>query len=154
MRLRHYHLLLVATICVPLPVYAQSAGATSNPPVATAEQTDTWHGRIGLGVNAVISGNDALPNAHTGFGASISAFIQLTQRISTGLAFDWDRYTFDSKNHGDPPGTAARYTDGALTEARVMELVQWDTIKRSADSTNTILSQLPNRLIIGPTDFA
>jgi opacity protein-like surface antigen len=46
------------------------------------------------------------------------------------LAFDWDRYTFDSKNYGDPPGNRARYTDQVLSQARLMALLQWDVLER------------------------
>lgn len=110
-----------------------SALAHAEPPASTAvtpERDDTWHGRFGFGLNPVASRTDRLPKAHMGFGASLAGFLQLPYRISAGVGFDWERYTFDSRNHGDPDGAAPRYTGEVLAHTRLMALVQWDVLRR------------------------
>lgn len=119
--------LMAAFCCWPLP--AQAETTASGGPVERA--LGTWHGRFGVGVNPVSSGDNRLPTAHTGFGASLSGFVLLPLRLSAGLNFDWDRYTFDSANHEDL-GTSVppRYRDEVLMHTRLMALVQWDVLSR------------------------
>jgi opacity protein-like surface antigen len=97
---------------------------------AQAHAETTWHARVGVGLNPVASDAAQVPRAHTGFGASLSGFAQLPHRISAGVGFDWERYTFDSQNFGDPYGSAPRYTGEVLTHTRLMALVQWDILRR------------------------
>lgn len=85
----------------------------------------TWHARLGAGLN-VGSLSSEMPRADTGFGGSVSGFLQLTRRLSLGAGFDWERYTYDSANYGDLPATKARYSDQPLTHARVQALLEWD----------------------------
>lgn len=75
-------------------------------------------------------GADDLPRAHLGLGASLSGFVQLPYRLSAGAGFDWERYTFDANNSGDPLGSGPRYTDEVLTHTRLMALAQWDILPR------------------------
>lgn len=97
---------------------------------AHAHAEPTWHARVGVGLNPVASDAAPLPRAHTGFGGSLSGFAQLPYRVSAGVGFDWERYTFDSQNQGDPYGAPPRYTDEVLIHTRLMALVQWDILRR------------------------
>jgi opacity protein-like surface antigen len=56
--------------------------------------------------------------------------MQLPYRVSAGLGFDWERYTFDSNNSGDGTRLTPRYTGEPLTHTRLMALVQWDILRR------------------------
>jgi hypothetical protein len=106
MRMRRLPMPIIAGMCCSAHVHAETpaTAGTSEAP----ERDYAWHGRVGFGVNPVTSDAEELPAVHVGFGASLSGFVRLPYRISAGVGFDWERYTFDSKNYGDPPGSAAR----------------------------------------------
>jgi hypothetical protein len=116
---------IIAGICCVAHAEAEPPGTSE-----TREGDHAWHGRVGVGLNLVSRGADGLPTVHMGFGASVSGFVHLPYRISAGVGFDWERYTFDSTNHGAPLGSAPRYTDEVLTHTRLMALVQWDVLRR------------------------
>jgi opacity protein-like surface antigen len=118
---------IIAGMCCSAHVHAEASGTSGT--LEAPEHDYTWHGRVGFGLNPVARDPDELPAVHAGFGASLSGFVHLPYRISAGVGFDWERYTFDSKNYGDPPGSAARYTDEVLTHTRLMALVQWDVLR-------------------------
>jgi hypothetical protein len=128
MRLRQLLMPTLAGICCSAHAHAEALG-TSNT-LETRRLDHTWHGRVGVGLNPVARGTESLPTVHMGFGASLAGFVQLPYRISAGVGFDWERYTFDSNNYGDPYGSAPRYTDEVLTQTRLMALVQWDILRR------------------------
>jgi opacity protein-like surface antigen len=127
MRLRRLPMPVIAGMCSAAHAHAETPGTPGT--LETRERDHTWHGRVGVGRNPVARGADELPAVHTGFGASLSGFARVPYRFSVGVGFDWERYTFDSKNYGDPLGSAARYTDEVLTHTRLMTLVQWDVLQ-------------------------
>jgi opacity protein-like surface antigen len=94
------------------------------------ERDVTWRARLGVGLNPVARSSDRLPTVHSGFGASLAGFVQLPYRVSAGLGFDWERYTFDSNNSRDGARLTPRYTGEPLTHTRLMALVQWDILRR------------------------
>lgn len=126
MRVRQLAVPIIAGMC-------RSAHADAETPhtagILQTQRDHTFHGRVGLGLNPVARSSDELPTVHMGYGGSLSGFVHLPHRFSAGVGFDWERYTFDSKNYADPPGSAARYADEVLTHTRLMALVQWDVLR-------------------------
>jgi opacity protein-like surface antigen len=122
------HVSIIAAICCAANANAQAPAATA--PLETGAREHWLHARVGVGLNPVVGDDSSLPTAHLGYGASLAAFVYLPYRISTGVGFDWERYTFDSNNFGDASGSPARYTDEALTHTRLMALMQWDILPR------------------------
>lgn len=119
------------TICATRPSSLRAEESSTRAQDSQQNNT-TWHARLGVGVSPIIEQNTTLPDAHTGFGASISGFYQLPFRLSVGANFDWDAFTFDSANHGDlRTNRSPRYQDRGLRHTRLMGLVQWDILDRN-----------------------
>ena len=120
-------MLVIAGMCCAAHAHSEPPGASGT--LGTRERDSTWHGRLGVGLNPVARETDELPSVHTGFGASLSGFVRLPYRMSAGIGFDWERYTFDTNNFGDPAGSVARYKGEVLTHTRLMALAQWDVLR-------------------------